>query len=188
MITRRKTALGLGMATISGFGITLARPAAAASASALVDASNAALQNLYTLEPSSFALAQKAKGILVFPHIIKAGFMIGAETGDGAFYLNGVVNSYYNISAASYGFQAGVQDFSYALFFMNDAAVNYLAASDGWSVGAGPSVVVVDQSKAKSITSSTLTQDVYALPFAAQGLMAGMGIEGSKITHISPGP
>lgn len=186
MITRRKTALGIF--SVASLGAALPKPASAASASALVDQSNAALENLYTLQPGAFALGQRAKGILVFPKIVKAGFIIGAQTGDGAFYQNGVATSFYNISAGSYGLQAGIQSFSYALFFMNDAAVNYLAASNGWSVGAGPSVVVLDQGAAKSITSSTLTQDVYAIPFGQQGLMAGLGIEGSKITHISPGP
>jgi lipid-binding SYLF domain-containing protein len=186
MLTRRQTAIGLISAT--ALVPALPRPAAAASASALVDQSNAALQSLYTLQPRSFNLAQMAKGILVFPRIVKAGFIVGAQTGDGVFYENGVVNSFYNISAASYGLQAGIQSFSYALFFMNTGAVNYLTASNGWSVGAGPSVVVLDKGAAKSVTSSTLTQDVYAIPFGQQGLMAGLGIEGSKITHISPGP
>jgi lipid-binding SYLF domain-containing protein len=186
MITRRNTTLGI--VAVAGLGAALPKPASAASASALVDDSNAALQNLYALQPNSFALAQMAKGILVFPKIVKAGFIVGAQTGDGAFYQNGVVTSFYNISAGSYGLQAGIQSFSYALFFMNQGAVNYLASSNGWSVGAGPSVVVLNQGVAKSFTSSTLTQDVYAIPFGQQGLMAGLGIEGSKITHISPGP
>ncbi len=186
MITRRKTAIGIF--SVASLGATVPRPVSAASASALVDQSNAALENLYALQPRAAVLGSMAKGILVFPKIIKAGFIVGAQTGDGAFYQNGVATSFYNISAASYGLQAGVQSFSYALFFMNDAAVNYLAASNGWSVGAGPSVVVLNQGTAKSVTSSTLTQDVYAIPFGQQGLMAGLGIEGSKITHISPGP
>jgi lipid-binding SYLF domain-containing protein len=186
MMTRRKTALAL----LSAGGLTLAaaKPARAASAAQLVDASNTALTTLYGLQPRARLLANKAKGILVFPTIVKAGFLFGAQTGDGAFYQNGVVTSFYNISAASYGLQAGVQSFSYALFFMNDAAIGYLSASAGWSIGAGPSVVVLDQGKAESVTSSTLTQDVYAIPFGQRGLMAGIGLEGSKITQIYPGP
>ncbi|HYP64190.1 MAG TPA: lipid-binding SYLF domain-containing protein [Acidocella sp.] len=186
MITRRKTTLAL----LSTGGLTFlsAGWARAASAAALVAASNKALANLYALEPNTAVLATRAKGILVFPNIMKAGFLIGAETGDGTFYQNGAATAYYNISAASYGLQAGVESFSYALFFMNDAAVNYLSTSDGWSIGAGPSVVVLDEGKAASVTSSTLTQDVYAIPFGERGLMAGMGLQGCKITRIQPGP
>jgi lipid-binding SYLF domain-containing protein len=186
MITRRHSTIGL--ATFAGMSALLTKPASAASASALVDGSNNALANLYRLQPRATKLAKLAKGILVFPSIVKAGFLVGAQTGNGAFYQNGVVTSFYNISAASYGLQAGIQSFSYALFFMNSAAVDYLSASSGWSVGAGPSVVVLDKGAAESMTSSTLTQDVYAIPFGARGLMAGLGIEGSKITRIQPGP
>lgn len=185
-ITRRKAAFAL----LAAGGLCLVAPkrAFAASAAALVDESNTALTNLYALQPNTRLLARKAKGILVFPNIVKAGFLVGAQTGDGAFYQNGMVTGFYNISAASYGLQAGIQSFSYALFFMNQAALAYLNTSDGWSIGAGPSVVVLDRGKAASVTSSTLTHDVYAIPFGQRGLMAGIGLEGSKITRIHPGP
>jgi lipid-binding SYLF domain-containing protein len=92
---------------------------------------------------------------------------------------------YYNSVAASYGLQAGVQKFGYALFFMNDDALAYLDKSSGWELGAGPSLVVVDEGVGKSITSTTITQDVYAFIFDQRGLMGGLGIQGSKITKIS---
>jgi lipid-binding SYLF domain-containing protein len=164
------------------------RPSFAASASQLVSQSNAALQTLYAAEPNSVMLSNQAKAILVFPDIVKAGFIVGAETGNGVLFEGGAPTGYYNISAGSYGLQAGVQSFSYALFFMTNSGLNYLVQSQGWSVGVGPSVVVLDHGKAASMTSTTLTQDVYALPFGEQGLMAGMGIQGSKISPISPGP
>jgi lipid-binding SYLF domain-containing protein len=86
---------------------------------------------------------------------------------------------------ASYGLQAGVQVFGYALFFMNDTALAYLGQSDGWEIGVGPSVVVVDKGMGKSLTSTTLTHDVYAFIFNQKRLMAGLGIQGSKITKLS---
>ncbi len=110
------------------------------------------------------------------------------QGGNGVLFENGLPTRYYNITAASYGLQAGVQSFSYALFFMTDSAVSYLKSSNGWSIGAGPSVVVLDKGKAESMTTTTLTEDVYAIPFGEKGLMAGLGLEGSKITAISVGP
>jgi lipid-binding SYLF domain-containing protein len=101
--------------------------------------------------------------------------------------MGGKTVGYYNLSAASFGLQAGGQTFSYALFFMTDSALDYLQKSDGWSIGSGPSVVVVDKGAAASMTSTSITQDVYAVPFGQRGLMAGLGLEGSKITHIHPG-
>ena len=185
-ITRRDAMTGLISAT--GLTFALTAPASAASASQLIRSSDAALANLYSNQPKAKVLGSRAKAILIFPNIVKAGFIVGAQTGDGVLFEGGLPTNYYNISAASYGLQAGVQSFSYALFFMTSPSLAYLESSRGWSVGMGPSVVVLDKGKAASLTSTTLTQDVYAIPFGQQGLMAGLGIEGSKITSISVGP
>jgi lipid-binding SYLF domain-containing protein len=185
-ITRRDAMAGFISAT--GLTLALAEPASAASASQLIRASDAALETLYSNQPKAKILGGRAKAILIFPSIVKAGFIVGAQTGNGVLFEGGLPTNYYNISAASYGLQAGVQSFSYALFFMTNSALTYLESSRGWSVGMGPSVVVLDKGKAASLTSTTLTQDVYAIPFGQTGLMAGIGIEGSKITPISVGP
>jgi lipid-binding SYLF domain-containing protein len=164
---------------------TASRPARAATAAELNRESAAALSKLYASQPSAKILGQKAKGILVFPGIVKAGFMFGGAIGEGVLRKNGRVAGYYNSVAASYGFQAGIQKFGYALFFMNDAALNQLDETHGFELGVGPSVVVVDEGMGKSITSNTVTSDVYAFIFSQKGLMAGVGIQGSKITRIS---
>ena len=144
-----------------------------------------ALETLTASDSAARLLAGQAKAVLVFPSIVKAGFLFGGQMGDGVLMENGRPVGYYNSIAASYGLQAGVQVFGYALFFMNDAALAYLGQSDGWEIGVGPSIVVVDQGMGKSLTSTTLTQDVYAFIFNQKGLMAGLGIQGSKITKLS---
>ena len=171
-----------------GGGAFMSSPALAASAREIDAQTNQALHLLYSTQPRTRALARRATAIPVFPQIIKAGLIIGGESGDGALRVGGETVGYYNISAASFGLQAGGQRFSYALFFMNQAALQYLQKSDGWAIGSGPSVAVLDKGAAASLTSETLTQDVYAIPFGEHGLMAGIGLEGSKITPIHPEP
>ena len=149
------------------------------------DATNA-LERLYAMNPTARTLGGKAQAILIFPDVLKGGLMIGAETGNGVLRQKGHTTGYYNITAASYGYQVGVQTFGYAIFFMNKPALKYLSASGGWQIGTGPSVVVVDEGKAKTLTTTTLTQDAYAFVFGQSGLMAGMGLEGSKISRINP--
>ncbi|MDR3530008.1 MAG: lipid-binding SYLF domain-containing protein [Rhodopila sp.] len=184
--TRRQ--LLLTLAGLGG-GLTLVNsPAFAASAREIDAEVDQALRLLSSTQPKARDLSRRARAILVFPKIIKAGLIIGGQSGNGALRVGGKTVGYYNISAASFGLQAGGQRFSYALFFMNDAAVQYLQKSSGWAIGSGPSVVVVDQGAAASMTSTTLTEDVYAFPFGQKGLMAGLGLEGSKITQIHPGP
>ncbi|HSD11018.1 MAG TPA: YSC84-related protein [Candidatus Binatia bacterium] len=159
--------------------------ALAASRSELKRDADRALKNLYANNTAAKLLGPKAKGILVFPYIVKAGFMFGGQMGDGVLTRQGKVAGYYNSLAASYGLQAGLQVFGYALFFMNDHALAYLDKSDGWEIGVGPSIVVVDEGMGKSMTSTTITQDVYAFIFSQKGLMAGLGLQGSKITKLS---
>jgi lipid-binding SYLF domain-containing protein len=158
----------------------------AASAGEISSSARSALSRLYAQNPSAKIVGQKAKGILVFPNILKAGFMVGGQGGDGAMFKGGKVVGYYRTAAASFGLQAGAQKFGYALFFMTNSALEYLDKSGGWELGTGPTLVVVDEGVAKSISSTTLTQDVYAYIFSQKGLMAGLGIQGSKITRIHP--
>lgn len=160
----------------------------AASARQIDQQVDQALNTLYATQPRARDLGRRAKAILVFPKILKAGFLVGGQGGEGALRAGGRTVGYYNIGAASFGLQAGAQSFSYVLFFMNDAALKYLENSHGWSIGSGPSVVVMDKAAAASMTSTTLTKDVYAFPFGQRGLMAGLGLEGSKISEIHPSP
>jgi len=164
----------------------LSAPAVLAASKAELDRDGPrALKNLYANNTAARLLGSKAKAVLVFPSVVKAGFMFGGQIGEGVLLANGRPVGYYNSVAASYGLQAGVQVFGYALFFMNDSALSYLDRSDGWELGVGPSIVVVDAGVGKSLTSTTITQDVYAFIFDQKGLMAGLGIQGSKITRIS---
>jgi lipid-binding SYLF domain-containing protein len=158
----------------------------AASAAEISSSARAALKRLYAANPAAKTLGQKAKGILVFPSIYKAGFIVGGQGGDGAMFKGSKTVGYYRSAAASYGLQAGAQKFGYALFFMTNSALEYLDKSGGWELGSGPSLVVVDEGFAKSFSTTTLTQDVYACIFNQKGLMAGLGIQGSKITRIHP--
>jgi len=159
--------------------------AAAADAQELDRDVDATLQQLYAENAAARLLRDHAKGVLVFPSMLKAGFMFGGQIGEGALRRGGKTVAYYNSVAASYGFQAGLQKFGYALFFLTDSALSYLDKSAGFELGVGPSIVVVDAGVAKSMTTSTLTQDIYAFVFDQKGLMGGVGVQGSKIPRIS---
>jgi lipid-binding SYLF domain-containing protein len=158
----------------------------AASAAEISRNAKAALNSLYSSNPAARVVGKKAKAVLVFPQIIKGGFMVGAQHGDGALIANGRTVGYYNTVAASYGFQAGLQKFSYAMFFMNDGALGYLNKSGGWEVGSAPSLVVVDTGMAKSLSTTTLQKGIYVFFFSQKGLMGGLGLQGTKITRYTP--
>ena len=165
--------------------VSTSAPPAAAGSSADIDRQvNGALAELYAKNPDMRSLESRAKGTLVFPSIVKAGFLFGAQYGEGALRRQGRSVAYYNTVAASYGLQAGVQAFGYALFLMTDSAVRYLDNTSGWELGVGPSIVVLDVGAAKALTTTTIQNDVYAVIFDQRGLMAGLGLQGSKISRI----
>ena len=161
-------------------------PAAASAAdrAALERDARAALQKLTNTVPAAKSLSTSATAVLVFPKVTKAGLGVGGQYGDGVLFRQGKVAGYYNTSGASFGLQAGAQQFGYAMFMMNDKAVGALSANEGFEVGVGPSVVVMDEGKAKTLTTTTAKDDIYAFIFGQKGLMAGLGIQGNKITRL----
>jgi lipid-binding SYLF domain-containing protein len=160
--------------------------ALAASANEIDTKATQALTSLYRNTPGTKTLAGKAKAILVFPDIVKGGFLVAGQFGDGALRKGGKTVAYYRSLAASYGFQAGVQSFGYVLFFMDDESLRYLEESNGWELGTGPSIVMLDKGFGKNLSTTTMQKGVYAFIFNQKGLMGGLGLQGSKITRITP--
>jgi lipid-binding SYLF domain-containing protein len=165
--------------------MTILTQASAATAKALAKNSQQALQTLYESEPIAKTFSRTAKAILVFPNIIKAGLVFGGSYGEGVLIEGSKAVDYYNSVTGSWGLQIGAQSYGYALFLMTDEAVRYLKKSKGWELGMGPTVVVVDKGAAKNLSTTSLKAHAYAFIFSQQGLMAGVSIEGTKITHIS---
>ncbi len=161
-------------------------PGFAASATEIDRDVDAALASLYGQTPKAKELGTATKGILVFPKIIKAGLLVGAQAGEGALRVKGKTAGYYNTVAVSYGLQVGVQWFGYAMFFRTDKALGYLDRSGGWEIGSGPSIAIVDEGLAKSLSTTTLKDDIYVFFFDQKGLMAGLGLQGTKITKFTP--
>ena len=175
-----------GTALIGAAHPTLAQDKGKTEAAELARESQAALQQLYASAPLAKQLGPKAHAILVFPKVTKAGLGIGGQYGEGALLKGGKAVAYYKTTGASFGLQAGGQQYGYAMLFMNAKALAELDNAKGFEVGVGPSVVLVDEGMAKTTTTSTLKDDVYAFVFGQKGLMAGLGIQGNKITRITP--
>ena len=146
--------------------------------------SNQALSMLVKANPVAADISKKAKAILIFPNIVKAGLIFGGAYGEGVLRQGDKYDGYYNSVTASFGWQAGAQSYGYVVFLMSDKAVKYIRETHGWEIGVGPTVVMVDAGVAKNLTSSTLKDDAYAFIFDQQGLMASLSIEGTKISRI----
>ena len=185
MVKGRLGAGLLAMVLALTIGLMAAGPARAGSAAEIDRDVDAALTSMFASVPGTRELAAQSKGVLVFPSIVKAGFLFGAQYGEGALRERGKTAGYYSSAAASYGLQAGVQSFGYVLFLMSNSAINYLNTSGGFELGVGPSIVVLDAGTARALTTTTMQNDIYAVIFDQRGLMAGMGLQGSKISRMN---
>ena len=175
-----------GAALICAAQPSVAQDKGKTEAAEIVRESQAALQQLYTAAPLAKELGTKALAILVFPEVSKAGLGIGGQYGEGALLKKGTAAAYYKTTGASFGLQAGAQKYGYAMLLMNAKALEQLDNAKGFEVGVGPSVVLVDEGMAKTTTTTTMKDDIYAFVFGQKGLMGGLGIQGNKITKITP--
>ncbi len=130
------------------------------------------------------AFLKKAEGVLVFPSVIKAGFVIGGEYGEGALRLNGKTVEYYSTAAASFGFQLGAQSKSLILVFMNKNALKDFRNSDGWKAGVDGSVAIAEWGAGEDINTVDIKDPIIGFMFSNKGLMYNLTIEGSKFTKI----
>ena len=177
----KHTLLGL---TFTALALLVPGVAAAASVdkASLDKEVKASLDALNASEPGAKALAAQAKGILVFPTMRKAGFVIGGQHGDGALIKKGKIVDYYTSNAISLGLEAGAQSFAYALFFMTDDALAKFEKSDGFELGAEANVVFVDSGAGAGAGTTSSQAAVYGFVYGQKGLMAGVSLQGTKIT------
>ena len=150
--------------------------------------SRAALDKLYRTNPKALELANNAQGVLVFPEITKGGLVVAGAAGDGALYQRNRATGYYRSIAASYGLQAGLQKYGYALFLMDDQALQNLNKTGGWEVGSAPGLAVLDKGWSGSLSTTTLKKGTKAVFFDQKGLMAGLGMQGTKVTRLDIQP
>lgn len=181
MLTRRTVTASL--LAVAGTSL-VAVPAFALDRGKLTARAKQSLSELEASSPAARRAAKSAHAVLVFPSILKAGFVFGGETGDGVLLEGGKPVGYYNMSGGSWGLQIGGQDFAYALFFMTPSSLDYLRKSAGWQAGTGPSITVINKGAAGEVDTTTATNDVLAFPYNGKGLMADLTLQGTKITRI----
>jgi lipid-binding SYLF domain-containing protein len=181
-ILSRLSSIGL----LFGLMTTWATQVSAAPTAAEIDASvNAALGRLHTDVKGSDEVTSKAKGVLVFPEVVKAGFVVGGEGGTGSLLIGGKPVDYYTIGAASIGLQAGAQKRDIVIAFMDDVSLTKFQTSDGWKVGADGSVTLIDVGATGQVDFKSINKPIVGFVVGEKGLMAGISLDGSKITKVA---
>ncbi|MEK6348749.1 MAG: YSC84-related protein [Burkholderia sp.] len=190
LVLKAAAALVVGSLALTGCTTTPDKAdnaSTSASKRQAIDASvNATLSRLYTTVPGSRELAAKSRGILVFPSVLQAGFIVGAQTGNGALRVGGSTVGYYNTSSLSVGLQAGAQSKAVVFLFMTQDALDKFRSTDGWSAGADASVALVKMGANGAVDTNTATAPVEVIVLTNAGLMGDVSINGTKVSRINP--
>ncbi|WP_246795130.1 BPSL1445 family SYLF domain-containing lipoprotein [Burkholderia perseverans] len=188
LVLKAAAALIVGSLALAGCTTTPDKPATAstnASKRQAIDASvNATLSRLYSTVPGSRELAAKSRGMLVFPEVLQAGFIVGAQSGNGALRVGGSTIGYFNTSSLSVGLQAGAQSKAVIFLFMTQDSLDKFRASNGWAAGADASVALVKMGANGAVDSNTATAPVEVVVLTNAGLMGDVSINGTKVTKL----
>ena len=145
---------------------------------------DATLSRMYSTVKGSRELVAKSRGVLVFPEVIQAGFIVGGQSGNGALRVGGSTVGYYNTSSLSVGLQAGAQSKAIVFLFMTQQALDEFRGSDGWAAGAGASVALVKMGANGAVDSNTATAPIQVVVLTNAGLMGDVSINGTKVTKL----
>ncbi len=180
--TTHKTIAAAALLTISlSAGHTLA-----ATSAEIQSGVNAAIKRCQAEVAGCKTLYGKAKGVLVFPEVTKAGVGVGGSYGTGALRVGGKTVGYYSTTSASIGLQLGAEQHAEVIMFLTDDALAAFRKSSGWQVGGDASVAVIDEGTTKDIDTLSSKNPVVAFVFGEKGLMGSLSLEGAKISPYTP--
>ncbi|CAB3799454.1 BPSL1445 family SYLF domain-containing lipoprotein [Pararobbsia alpina] len=177
-------ALAVGLAGCTATTNTGANKDAAQERQSIDSQVDATLGKLYTQVSGSRELVSKARGILVFPNVVKAGFIVGGEYGEGALRVGGTTSGYYSTTALSVGLQAGAQSKALIFLFMTQDSLDTFRNRDGWSAGGDASVAVLKLGANGAVDTTTATAPVQAFVLTNAGLMADLSVDGTKVSKM----
>ncbi|WP_175718088.1 BPSL1445 family SYLF domain-containing lipoprotein [Burkholderia anthina] len=188
LVLKAAAALIVGSLALTGCTTTPDKPdnaATNASKRQAIDSSvDATLSRMYSTVKGSRELVAKSRGVLVFPDVLQAGFIVGGQSGNGALRVGGSTVGYYNTSSLSVGLQAGAQSKAIVFLFMTQDALDEFRGSDGWAAGAGASVALVKMGANGAVDTTTATAPVQVIVLTNAGLMGDVSINGTKVTKL----
>lgn len=178
------------VASLATVGCSTTDPAnnpsnAAAERTSLTAQVDSAMAKLTSQDPSSVAMVRRARGILVFPSVVSAGFVVGGSYGKGELRVGGRTEGYYSTTAASVGLLAGADSKAVYILFLTDAALDKFRASNGWVAGADASVSVLQAGASVDGDTTTAQKAVVGYVLTNAGLMANLSIDGTKVSRLT---
>ncbi len=158
--------------------------ASAATAKEIDVSVDVALERFHSEIKGGKEFLKSAKGVLVFPKVYKAGFVVGGEYGEGSLRIGGKTVEYYSTIAGSFGLQIGAQAKTIIIVFMQQQALDNFRASSGWEAGVDGSIALISVGAGGSIDTTNIKDPIVAFAFGQKGLMVNITLEGSKFSKI----
>ncbi len=181
----RLAAISFSVLLVLLLGILLPGGAHAATAREIDVSVNVALERFTKEIKGSKELLAIAKGVLVFPSVYKAGFVVGGEYGEGALRIGGKTVGYYNTVAGSFGLQIGAQSKTIILLFIQQEALDKFRKSEGWKAGVDGSVALISVGVGGALDTENIKDPIVGFAFGQKGLMANLTFEGAKISRMN---
>ncbi len=173
------------LALIASLVLLLSSYSMAEAAPVIEAKANEAIKQFYKEVKGGEKFLSTVKGFLIFPSVTKGGFVVGGEYGEGVLRINGESKGYYSIASGSVGFQIGLQQSSYLVAFVSQAALDNFVKSNGWEAGVDGAVTVAKWGAGKDIGSISYENPIYVFVYGAKGLMYNINVKGTKFTKIN---
>jgi len=182
------TGAGLAVLTLASAGCTTTSSTSgdpAAQRQALDSSADSALSRLYAQHAGSKELINSARGVLIFPTVVSAGFIVGASSGQGVLRKGGKTTGYFRMSEGAVGLLAGAQSQAVFILFMTDQALKRFETSSGWTAGADASITMINVGANAQVTTQTAQQEIIGFVMTNAGLMGNISLNGSRITRLT---
>jgi len=173
------------LATIIASFLLLTSTSSASSAEVIDAKANVAVAS-FVKKYNAKEFLENLAGYIVFPSVLKGGYIIGGKYGEGVLRIKGESSEYYSVASASVGFQLGVQKVSYLVAFASKDALDNFRRSNGWEAGVDGSIAAVNWGIGKELPTFSFEKSIYAFIFDSKGLMANISLEGTKFNKIQP--
>jgi lipid-binding SYLF domain-containing protein len=182
------TGAGIAVLGLASTGCTTTSGASgdpAAQRQALDSSADSALSRLYAQHAGSRELLNSARGVLIFPTVVSAGFIVGASSGQGVLRKGGKTAGYYRMTEGAVGLLAGAQSQAVFILFMTDGALKRFESSSGWTAGVDANVTMINVGANAQVTTQTAQQEIIGFVMTNAGLMGNISLNGSRITRLS---
>lgn len=180
---------GIFMVTVLCGACTTAFAADKAESQSIIDKSKGTITDLMSDEAFSWlhGYLKSAKGVLIFPQVLKAGFFLGGSGGTGILIERNEATgtwsepAFYTVGSVTFGLQIGGEAAEVVMLAMNQKALDSLLSSSV-KLGGDASVAIgpIGGGAKGAVTVPAVTADFVSFA-RAKGLYAGLNLEGSVL-------